>query len=323
MELDARYRLPRNARPERYELELRPDLGAARFDGTVTVTVEVTEPSSRLVLHAADLDISAARLERPGGAGGPDVRPVWATDEEAQTLTLAFDDPVEPGTYRLSLTFAGTLNDQLRGFYRSTFRADDGTERVIATTQFEASDARRAFPCWDEPDFKAVFSVTLVIERGLTGLSNGALESTRVLDDGRVELRFSDTMPMSTYLVAFVVGPYELTDPLVVDGIPIRIAAVPGKLGLTAFALDAARHSLHFLADYFGIPYPAEKLDHIAVPDFAFGAMENLGCVTYRESFLLADPDTSASVTRTMTGTCQRVSASPLAVGVGVGAPAR
>ncbi|HET9075441.1 MAG TPA: M1 family metallopeptidase [Acidimicrobiales bacterium] len=282
------YRLPRHARPRRYELELHPDLARARFDGRAVITVDVTATATSLVLNAADLDVSEVRLVDPAGSElRPDVRAV----AEEQQLVLDFGRELAVGDgYRLTLEFSGVLNDQLRGFYRSTFRDGDGAERVIATTQFESTDARRAFPCWDEPDFKAVFSVTLVVEEGLTGLSNAALLSERRLEGGRTELRFADTMSMSTYLVAFVVGPYELTGPVDADGVPIRFAAVPGKLGLSGFAADAAVHAVRFLTGYFGIAYPGDKLDHVAVPDFAFGAMENLGCVTYRENLLLADP---------------------------------
>ncbi len=286
------YRLPRHARPQRYELELRPDLGAARFEGRVVVTLDVTEPASTLVLNAAELEVNGVTLTEPTGhERTPEIR--MAAEE--QQLILDFGTDLEPREgYRLCLDFTGILNDQLRGFYRSTFRDSDGTERVIATTQFEASDARRAFPCWDEPDFKATFAVTLIVDEGLTGLSNGALESTSRRPDGRLELRFAETMRMSTYLVAFVVGPYALTEPVVVDGVPVRVAAVPAKLDLADFAMDAAAHAVRFLSGYFGIPYPGDKLDHVAVPDFAFGAMENLGCVTYRESLLLADAATAA-----------------------------
>ena len=291
MATDETYRLPRSARPHRYELELRPDLSAARFEGSVSIDLEVTEPTARLVLNAIELEFQRVQLDGPDGSG---LTPSVSFDEDNQMATLEFDRSLSAGLHRLSIDYTGTLNDQLRGFYRSTFRDEDGQERVIATTQFEAPDARRAFPCWDEPEFKAVFSVTLVVDEGLTGLSNGPLEASRRRDDGSVEMRFADTMKMSTYLVAFVVGPYELTEADVVDGIPIRVATVPGKQALTSFAHEVARHALRFLAGYFGIPYPAAKLDHVAVPDFAFGAMENLGCVTYRESLLLADPDTAA-----------------------------
>jgi puromycin-sensitive aminopeptidase len=191
--------------------------------------------------------------------------------------------------------YRGVLNDKLRGFYRSTFTDDAGTEHVIATTQFEATDARRAFPCWDEPDRKAVFAVTLVVPEGLTALSNARELSRRPLGDGRDEVVFADTIPMSTYLVAFVVGPLELTEPVLVDGTPLRVACAPGRTHLTPFALEVGRFCLEFFTDYYGIVYPGDKLDLVAIPDFAFGAMENLGCVTFREVLLLVDP---AEVTR-------------------------
>ena len=288
---DETYRLPRHARPHRYELTLRPDLDRARFDGQVVVDLEVLEATTRLVLHAVDLDIAATRLDT---AGGSSVEPTLEPIPAEQMLALVFDQPVPVGRHLLTIDFAGSLNDKLRGFYRSTFRDHDGKPHVIATTQFEAPDARRAFPCWDEPDFKAVFSVTLVVQPGLTAISNAALLSSRTLEDGRVEMRFADTMMMSTYLVAFLVGPFEFSEPIEVDGVPLRVAAVAGKTALTGYAIEVARHSLHFLGEYFGIPYPGDKLDHVAVPDFAFGAMENLGCATYRESLLLAEPESAA-----------------------------
>jgi puromycin-sensitive aminopeptidase len=286
----APYRLPRHARPRRYELRLTPDLDAATFAGDVSIDVEVLEPCDHLVLHAADLDVSAAKLR----AGDQVLAAEVSLDPELQQLRLALPRPVEAGSYRLDIGFEGVLNDQLRGFYRSTFTDQSGRERVIATTQFEASDARRAFPCWDEPDFKATFRIRLVVDPDLTGISNAPLESRVERDDGKVELCFAESMVMSTYIVAFVVGPYELTEPAEAAGVPVRVAAVPAKLHLSAYALDAAIHAVEFLSRYFGIPYPGEKLDHVAVPDFAFGAMENLGCVTYRESLLLADPATAA-----------------------------
>ena len=287
---DETYRLPRDARPHRYELTLRPELDQAHFDGRVVVDVEVLQATARLVLNAADLEIGAVRMD---AADGSALEPRWEAGSNEQ-LALVFDQPVPPGRHRLTIDFAGSLNDKLRGFYRSTFRDDDGEQQVIATTQFEASDARRAFPCWDEPDFKAVFSVTLVVREGLTGISNASLVSSRPLGDGRVEMRFADTMLMSTYLVAFLVGPFELCEPVMVDGVPLRVAAVAGKLGLSRYGMEVAEHSLRFLGEYFGIPYPGDKLDHVAVPDFAFGAMENLGCATYRESLLLAEPESAA-----------------------------
>jgi puromycin-sensitive aminopeptidase len=186
------------------------------------------------------------------------------------------------------------LNDKLRGFYRSTYVDDDGTEQVIATTQMQATDCRRAFPCWDEPEFKAVFAITLDVADDLTAISNGPRSSARPPTgrDRRV-IRFADTMPMSSYLVAFVVGRLEATDTVDVDGIPLRVVHVPGKGHLTEFGLDVGAFCLRWFQEYYGIAYPGDKVDLVALPDFAAGAMENLGCITFRESLLLVDPATS------------------------------
>ncbi len=193
----------------------------------------------------------------------------------------------------LHLEFTGELNDRLRGFYRSTFVDTDGVERTIATTQFESTNARRAFPCWDEPEHKAVFAVTLVVDEDLMAISSGAEIERTPLDDGRVAVRFAPTMVLSTYLLAFVVGPLEATDAVDVDGTPLRIVHPIGKGHLTDFALDIGAFSLRHFTDYFAIAYPGDKLDLVAVPDFAFGAMENMGCATFREALLLIDPDSS------------------------------
>jgi puromycin-sensitive aminopeptidase len=164
-------------------------------------------------------------------------------------------------------------------------------ERVLATTQFEATDARRAFPCWDEPEHKAVFAITLDIDEGLLAVSNAREIERTTLDNG-VRVRFADTMVMSTYLVAFVVGPLEVTEPVTTaGGTDLRIVHPPGKGGLTDFSLEVGAFALDFFADYYGIAYPGDKLDLVAIPDFAFGAMENLGCVTFREILLLIDPE--------------------------------
>jgi puromycin-sensitive aminopeptidase len=290
---DQSYRLPTHARPSRYEITLQPDLNAADFSGHVDVDLEITGSPRRLVLNAVELEIDAVHLSAAGT--GEDLVPQIRLDEAEQQLILDFDQELR-GPARLSIDFRGVLNDKLRGFYRSTFRRQDGSEGTIATTQFEATDARRAFPCWDEPDFKAVFAVTLIVEEGLAAFSNSQLESSVTRDDGTVEMRFADTMVMSTYLVAFVVGPFYVSEPVVVDGIPVRVAALTGNFDLYRFALQVAEHSLRFLAGYFEIPYPAGKLDHLAIPDFAAGAMENLGAVTYRENLLLADPDAAPQI---------------------------
>ena len=284
----AAHRLPYTVEPRRYDLLLAPNLDAATFTGEVRIDAVVAERSGEIVMHAADLSIDGAHVSDAGGAR----QDLSVTlDETHERLILTPDAALAPGPVTITLHFAGTLNDQLRGFYRSEFADEDGTTRTIATTQFEATDARRAFPCFDEPDRKAVFGVTLDVADGHEAFSNGAELDRSPLPGGRRRVRFADTIPMSTYLVAFVVGPLVASAPVDALGTPVRVIHVPGKEHLTAFSLDAAVHALEFFIDWFGIPYPAEKLDLVAIPDFAFGAMENLGCVTFREALLLVDPE--------------------------------
>jgi aminopeptidase N len=283
------YRLPRGVVPRHYELVLEPDLDQARFAGSVRIHVDVVEASTEILLNALDLDIAAARVV---GARGPIDAQVHS-DASAERITLTLADRLEIGQATLEIQFSGVLNDKLLGFYRSSYEAADGTTKILATTQFESTNARRAFPCFDEPDFKAVFEVTLVVAQGLEAISCGPEVESQILGDGRRRVRFAPTMIMSTYLVAFIVGELEYSETVDAGGTDLRIVHVPGKGHLTGFALETGAAALKWLADYYAIAYPGEKLDMIAIPDFAFGAMENLGCVTYRETLLLVDPTTT------------------------------
>ena len=285
---DEPYRLPRSVLPRRYELTITPDLDKATFAGEERVEVELTEAVDRVVLNAAELEIDRAEIELPDGSA---VASEVTLDEQEERATLTLASEVTAGDAVVVLTFRGVLNDKLHGFYRSTYRDGGGKEHTIATTQFEATHARRAFPCWDEPDFKARFAVTLVVPDGLMAVSNGGVISEERARRGWKRVEFAETMVMSTYLVAFVVGPFAATDAVDVAGVPLRVVAPPGKLDLAPFALEIGAASLLFFSTYFGLPYPSDKLDLIAIPDFAFGAMENLGAVTFRETALLVDRD--------------------------------
>src|SRR2546425_4348966 len=279
------YRLSRHVAPTRYEIRLEPDLLTATFRGRETVTLAVTEATSEIVLNAVELTVSdapaeSARGDRSSGRIG--------MDEPSERCRIVFPSPLAPGAWRLTLTFAGTLNDKLRGFYRSTYKDGGGATHTLAATQFEATDARRAFPCWDEPAFKAVFACTLAIDPALTAVSNTRVVAER-REGGKKVVQFADTMKMSTYLVAFVVGELERTEPVPVGKTPLSVWCVPGKRRLTGFGRDAAVASLAFYERYYGLPYPGDKLDLLAIPDFAAGAMENLGAITFRETALLVD----------------------------------
>ncbi|MBH0195162.1 MAG: M1 family metallopeptidase [Nitrospira sp.] len=282
------YRLPRHIIPTRYELRLEPDLAGSTFTGRAVVMLTMTQPTTIIVMNAVDLVISQAEIAGPTGMHQA---AAIELDEPLQRCRVTFAQPLAPGEWVLHLTIQGTLNDKLRGFYRSTYKDQSGTTQTMAATQFEATDARRAFPCWDEPDFKAVFATTLVIDPSLTAVSNTSVVSES-LEAGKKVMRFADSMKMSTYLVAFIVGQLVATEPRFVGKTPLRLWTVPGKQPLTPFGREIAEASLVFFEDYYGIPYPGDKLDLLAIPDFASGAMENLGAITFRETALLVDQRT-------------------------------
>ena len=277
------HRLPRTIFPVSYNVEIQPDLVSHSFRGAVTATCEVVEATNELRCNVADLTLSDVTIDGKAVS--------FTIDDESEQLVIDLGAERALGPLTFAASFEGELNDALKGFYRSTFTDDDDVEHTIATTQFQSTDARRAFPCWDEPDMKATFEITLVVDPRFTAVSNGAEVSREDRDDGLVAIGFAETMKMSTYLVAFVVGPLEISEPAFHRDVPIRIVHRPGQGHLTGFALEVAVHALAYFEDYYGIPYPADKLDMIALPDFAMGAMENLGCVTYREILLLVDPD--------------------------------
>ena len=225
------YRLPRHVVPSRYDLRLEPDLATLTFRGEETVALTVTEPTAEIVLNAVELAISEAVVENDRGDA---LRGTAILDEAAERCRITFPSPLAPGACRLRLAFTGTLNDKLRGFYRSSYKDADGAAHLLAATQFEATDARRAFPCWDEPAFKAVFAVTLAIDPALAAVSNTRVVGDR-LEGGKKLVRFADTIRMSTYLVAFVVGELEATEPVRVGTTPVRVWCVPGMRRLAAF----------------------------------------------------------------------------------------
>ncbi|MGH7905246.1 MAG: M1 family metallopeptidase, partial [Candidatus Binataceae bacterium] len=280
----AELRLPSFVKPERYELRIAPDLTAAEFAGEETVTLKIEQLTSDIVLHALELTLHEITIERGGKriTGTAEMIPAF---EQAR---IRFAQELEPGQWILRIGFSGILNDKLHGFYRSQYQDSSGAAHLIAATQFEATDARRAFPCWDEPALKARFKVRLVIDDKLTAISNGGIEQELKAGGGRKEIVFRETIPMSTYLVAFIVGQFELTEPTDA-GAPLRVAHVPGKNLLTGWARQIGAFSLRFFAEYYELPYPGDKLDLIAIPDFASGAMENLGAITFRETALLVD----------------------------------
>ena len=258
----------------------------ASFTGTVSIEAEAVASANELVLNAIELEIHSVTVN--GSAVD------YTLNEELERLII--DTPVTPGALTIDIAFTGILNDKLRGFYRSTFVDDSGKTRTIATSQMQSTDCRRAFPCFDEPDFKAVFAIDITFASDLMAVSNSREIRREDLGNGTTRAWFADTMLMSTYLVAFVVGPLEATDTVMVGDVALRLIHVPGKSHLTEFGLKIGAFALEWFQNYYGIPYPGDKCDLLALPDFAAGAMENLGCITFREVLLLVDPATSTQV---------------------------
>lgn len=279
-------RLPKTVVPTHYDLAITPNLEKASFTGKETIVLSVKEPVSCLQLNTVEIVIDSVVIRHEDGT-----RLVGQAthDEEKQLATITFEGTVGTGEWFLDLSFTGILNNKLRGFYRSTYKGADGSEKLVAVTKFEPSDARRAFPCWDEPCFKADYKISLVVDEHLTAISNSKIESVTALPNGKKLVSFKPTIKMSSYLVAYMVGEFESSEPALSGDCEIRIWSVPGKKHLHAFALKVAKFSLDYFGNYFGIAYPSEKLDLIAIPDFASGAMENYGAITYRETSLLLD----------------------------------
>ena len=277
-------RLPGGVQPEHYVLRLTPDLKTASFTGDEAIDVTLSQPSSSITLNAAEIDFKTVTATVAGKESPAQV----ALDKDKQQATFTFASPLPAGPVTLKIAYSGILNGQLRGFYLSKTE-----RRNYAVTQFEPTDARRAFPSFDEPAMKATFDITLTVDKGDTAISNTNIVSDVPTAQGRHTIHFAVTPKMSTYLVAFLVGDFECVSGSA-DGVPIRSCATPDKVALGKYALSAAEFVLHYYDTYFGIKYPMPKLDMIALPDFEAGAMENFGAITYRETDLLIDEKTAS-----------------------------
>ena len=287
-------RLSPDVVPSKYEVHIRPDLEAFVFEGDETIYLTFKKPLRTITLHSKDLEIESVEVITPSGnafAGK------ISYDEKAETATFTFKKEIPKGTAKLRLVFRGILNDRMHGFYRSSYE-HDGKTRHLATTQFESTDARRALPCFDEPAIKAVFEVSLTVPSASTAISNTIPVDIKEHDGGYRTVRFAPTPPMSSYLLAFIVGDFEWVEKRSADGVLVRVFTTPGKKHQARFALDCAAKTISFFNKYFAIPYPLPVVDLIAIPDFSAGAMENWGAITYRESALLVDPEHSSAMNK-------------------------
>ncbi|MBV8893224.1 MAG: M1 family peptidase, partial [Acidobacteria bacterium] len=273
-------RLPVLASPDNYRLTLAPDFSKDEFEGDETIQLRVLKPTFTITLNAVDIEFKKVAIVSAGKE--QPARVTVAKDKETATLTVAKELPV--GAASIHILYTGILNDQLRGFYLSKAGG-----RKYAVTQFEATDARRAFPSFDEPTYKATFDIRAVVDKGDLAISNAAVISdTPGPGSAKHTVKFATSPKMSSYLVALAVGDFKYIEGTA-DDIPIRVWATPGKEEMGRFALASAEQCMKYYDGYFGIKYPFKKLDLIALPDFAAGAMENTGAITFRDQDLLLD----------------------------------
>ncbi|KKQ21345.1 MAG: Puromycin-sensitive aminopeptidase [Candidatus Nomurabacteria bacterium GW2011_GWA1_37_20] len=290
-------RLSKDVVPIKYNIQLKPDLDNFTFEGIETITLSVLKQTKVLTLHSKEIEIETASILRQKKKFFAKI----SYNEKKETATFVFPKNLEvlpplggrTSKLKLTIVFKGILNDKMRGFYRSKYTILD-KEYYLATTQFEATDARRAFPCFDEPAQKAIFHVSLVVPKGKIAISNTLPISILEHDSGYQIVKFSPTPKMSTYLLAFIVGDFEYIESKTRNNIQVRLFTTPGKKHQAKFALDCAVKILEFYEKYFDIAYPLPVLDMIAIPDFTSGAMENWGAITYRESALLVDENHSS-----------------------------
>ncbi len=282
-------RLPRTVTPSHYTLWFAPDFETNTFRARETIEVTLAEPAASVTLHAAEIRFDEVTIT----AGGRTATARVTEDAAQETVTFTVAERLPAGRAEIGVRFLGRLNDQLRGFYLSTSNG-----RKYAVSQMEATDARRAFPCFDEPAFKATFDVTLMVDRGDMAIANGAQVSDEPgPEPGKHTVTFARTQTMSSYLVAMLVGRFQCRSGNA-DGVAVRVCSTPEKFDLTGFALEATEQEMTYFNAYYGVRYPFGKLDIIAVPDFAAGAMENTGAIFFREADLLVDPERASLATR-------------------------
>ena len=289
-------RLETHVMPIRYAVTLHPDLEAHTFSGEVIIDLSISKATKEITLHSKDLNITSASIS-DSSKDGPCYSSKISYNDKMETASFLFSKLIPKGNAKLSITFRGVLASNMRGFYKSKYVVN-GKEEWMATTQFEATDARRCIPCFDEPTHKAIFDVRLVVPTGKTAISNTLPIATKEHSAGYKVVSFAPTPKMSTYLLAFIVGDFEWIEKKTKSGVLVRIMTIPGKKHQAKFSLDVTVKSLEFYEKYFGIPYPLNTLDMIAVPDFSSLAMENWGAITFREIGLLVDEKNTSTAAK-------------------------
>lgn len=281
--------LPTNVSPLHYDLRVEPNFETFKFDGSVKIELQVNDPKvSNVQLNSVDIDIHSAKI------GGHEASQI-AYEKDTQVSSFTFEDGVLSSSDKvvLEIDFTGVLNDNMAGFYRAKYEDKlTGETKYMATTQMEPTDARRAFPCFDEPNLKATYDISLVSDASLTHLSNMDVKSEEKIDGGKKLTKFNTTPKMSSYLVAFIVAELKYVENKDFR-IPVKVYATPGNEKHGQYAADLTAKTLAFFEKSFGIQYPLPKMDNVAVHEFSAGAMENWGLVTYRVVDLLLDEENS------------------------------
>lgn len=294
--------LPKNVKPVHYDLTLEPNFDTFEYEGKVIIDLDVVDDTTSISLNTIDIDILSTEVHAASRLVTSS--PTISYNKDTQTTTVAFNDTIPAGQKaQLIQTFKGTLNDNMAGFYRSSYKGEDGSDKYIATTQMEPTDARRAFPCFDEPALKAEFTITLIADKNMTCLSNMDVKSEKEIDSKisggkRTAVTFNKTPLMSTYLLAFIVGELKVIETNNFR-VPVRVFATPDKdIDQGRFSLELAARTLDFYEKKFNSEFPLPKMDMVAIPDFSAGAMENWGLITYRVVDLLFDEKTSSASTK-------------------------
>ena len=296
-DIQERVLLPADVRPSHYVVELQPDLTAFTFSGRVEIKVNVLHATDKVTMHAKDLLVTGKASFSPSSDSVSRMESMEiAYNSDLSRVSFTFPSLLHVGEGILEVSYRGELNDKMAGFYRSKYHDVDGTDLYMATTQFESLDARRCLPCWDEPAVKATFAAVLIVPDSLTALSNMPEVSSTFLPGGLKKVFFATTPVMSTYLLAFCVGKFDYLRGVTDNGVALNVYTPPGMAERARFALDCGRRCLDYYDEYFEIPYPLPKLDMIVVTEFAAGAMENWGLVTYRENALLLDEKSDVSM---------------------------
>ncbi|HEY2614267.1 MAG TPA: M1 family metallopeptidase [Chthoniobacterales bacterium] len=287
-------KLSKDVVPSSYDIHIKPDVEKRAFTGSETVALDVRKPAKTIRLNVNALAISSAKLLE---ANGQVSQAAIKIDAKEQIAALTFQKEIAPGACQLSLDFSGSINESGQGLFYATYQEEaSGAKKTMLGTQMEATDARRLFPCWDEPVFRAKFRLTSTVPANFAAFSNMPIESETSVPDGK-EVRFGETPPMPSYLVVFCAGELDAIYGEA-DGVKIGVVTTKGKAETGRYALESAKKILHYFDEYFGIKYPLPKLDLIAVPGGFGGAMENWGGIMFYESLLLFDPAKSSEMTK-------------------------